>query len=462
MKKKKIFRPKRRYRIKHPGSNAAAIKAVASVACLAVLVFVGYSAAGPVSRYLEQKAAENSGQSPEMTDDSASSSEPVMTDVSEPVVTDGTAVSSVSEPVSETSVGVPAHDIDPAVTGESTAPVQTTADYDDYDDDDSQNELQYTIPKDQKFTLSDSGIAYPVPESIMDDLDSLDEEFRSIAAQGGTAVILPMKSYGGTFNYKTNIDFVYTDTDDDDVVVSDITAEMLAYTAKSAGLRPVARISVLADNNRYGEYRDGAYRNSDDTAWLDANPDDGGKPWLSPFDQTAQDYICDIVRELANAGFEEIIAEDFVFPSFRSSDIDRIGDFVEKGGDRYLALTDLAKMMTRAGKECGASVMIRVTAHNLVKGYGEIFHPEELQGCSVIVDYSERDLCDDLTVGGEYYDLNDMDISGRADAVFSAVDERCDGISTAVYIHRNSMDDEEYADLLDVLKNKGYTVYYIY
>ena len=47
-KSKRIFRPKRRYRIKKRNDNA--IKIISGVAALAVLVFVGYSAAGPISR----------------------------------------------------------------------------------------------------------------------------------------------------------------------------------------------------------------------------------------------------------------------------------------------------------------------------------------------------------------------------------------------------------------------------
>ena len=51
---RKIFRPKRRYKIRRHNENA--IKIITGVAAVAVLVFVGYSAAGPISRYLEERA----------------------------------------------------------------------------------------------------------------------------------------------------------------------------------------------------------------------------------------------------------------------------------------------------------------------------------------------------------------------------------------------------------------------
>ena len=72
-KSKRIFRPKRRYRIKKRNDNA--IKIISGVAALAVLVFVGYSAAGPISRYLANRSVQTETEpwTPENTDTQAAS-----------------------------------------------------------------------------------------------------------------------------------------------------------------------------------------------------------------------------------------------------------------------------------------------------------------------------------------------------------------------------------------------------
>ena len=72
-KSKRIFRPKRRYRIKKRNDNA--IQIISGVAALAVLVFVGYSAAGPISRYLANRSVQTETEpwTPENTDTQAAS-----------------------------------------------------------------------------------------------------------------------------------------------------------------------------------------------------------------------------------------------------------------------------------------------------------------------------------------------------------------------------------------------------
>ncbi len=293
-------------------------------------------------------------------------------------------------------------------------------------------------------------------------MESLKAALKELRINGCTAAVLPMKTEGGIFHYKTDIDFVDTVIDGDDPVVSELTASEIANAAEAEGLRPAALISVLYDNNRYGDYRDGSYRSLDDSTWLDTSPEKGGKPWLSPFDPVTQEYLCDIVRELSEAGFKEIICDDFIFPEFRSSDIELLGEDVSPYGDRHLALSGLAVMLTEAGAETGAQVMLRITANSVIKNYSELFYPYDLQGCSIIIDYSENNISRTMVYNDSEYILDGMDMYEKTSAIYKNVTSQCLDMETFPMIEEDSMSADDFSKAVKALTDMGYDRYYVY
>lgn len=456
-KRKKIFRPKRRYKIKRRNTNA--LKVVGGVAAVAVLVFVGYSAAGPVSRFFEERASHAEVDpwepSPEVTDAAQD-----MT-VSMPAGDDPIAY--VNDPA--VSKNIPA-EVTPADTAIAPDPenLPSTLLQTANSEGAAENTAAVTETAAPVFTpeLRSGGAAYTVSAEDMTDLETLTAALDQIKTDGCSAVILPMKIEGGFFCYNTGIPLVSTVTDGEYPVRSELSAETIANAAMERGLRPIALISVLKDNNRYGDYRDGAYHSLDDDTWLDTSPDKGGKPWISPFDDTAREYLCDIVKELGNAGFKEIIADDFIFPEFRSSDIDMLGDHVAPYSDRYQALTSLAVMMTEAGNETGAEVMLRITANSVIKGYSELFHPYDLAGCHIAIDYSENNIARTMIASDEEIILDDLGERDKVTAVFAEVTTQCGDMDTVPMIERDSMSAEDYNEAVAALTAIGYGKYYVY
>lgn len=428
---KRIFRPKRRYKIRR--QNEQALKIITSVAAVAVLVFVGYSAAGPISRYIENRAAqtESSEWTPDTTDAAVTETAPIQ---------QGDTPAQTAAPV-QTEAPVQTNAPVQTESAVTSAPVQTKAEP----------------------MIKEGGAAYTLSAEDMTDRESLEAALDDVRSSGASAVILPMKVQGGYFMYATTLNFVKTVTDGNDPVRSELSAKDIVKAAKAKGLRPVAMISVLYDNNRYGDDRDGSYHCYDDgAAWLDGSPDKGGKPWLSPFEDIAQDYLCDIVRELGGAGFTEIICDDFIFPEFRSSDIDMLGDEVSPYSDRHEALTKLSRMMTDAGKESGADVYLRITANSIIKGYSEVFYPEELIGCSVMVDFSEDNISRTMISGNTEVILDDMSERERIIAVFAEVNSQCGDMKTAAMLDRNSMAADDFAAAVEAVSALGYEKYYVY
>ncbi len=454
---KRLFRPKRRYRIKKNNTNA--IKAITGVLAVAVLVFVGYSAAGPVSEFLqtraEQKQQTEENAHTEQTDNSQEQAVILPEIITDAAVTEQTV--SVQTTASETEpVMTTAGDSMIETVDETTAPITQTE-----TETTTEAVTEETVPH-VSSVLKTEGAAFMISPESMADKESIGSALDELKAEGYTAVIFPMKTEGGIFRYDTKIPFVDTAIDGDDPVVSELSAEQVLYEAESRGLMAVGYISVLTDNNRYGDYRDGSYRSLDDSTWLDASPDNGGKPWISPFDPVAQEYLCDIVTELGDAGFTEIICDDFIFPDFRSSDIELLGEQVSERGDRYLALTKLAQMMTEAGKQSGADVMIRVTANSIIKGYSEVFVPEELAGCHVLVDYSEYNMASVIRSDGSEQDIESMEQYDKVTAVFDHIIGRSNNVEISPMFNRKSMTPDEYYHSIDAVTAMGYIKYYIY
>lgn len=432
--KKKIFKPKRHYKIKRRNENA--VKIIAGAAAVAALIFVGYSVAGPIGRYIASRPDRTETQPWTPTDTDIVTDDTAAQTADLPAVTDITK-SDISLPVSEEAQTSAAAVTEPAETTVTTVSEQTAA-------------------------LRDGGAAYYLDPDSMSDADSLDEALDELAASGCNAVIFPVKTEGGVFHYKTELDFVATVIDGNDPIQSELSAADIVKAAESRGLRPVALMSVLYDNNRYGDYRDGSYRSEDGDTWLDTSPDKGGKPWLSPFDETAQGYLCDIVTELGEAGFDEIICDDFIFPEFRSSDIDMLGEEVSPYSDRYQALTSLAVMMNNAGNDAGTRVMLRITANSVIRRYSELFYPDELEGCRIMIDYSENNISRTMVAGNDEVILDDMDMYDKITAVYGEVSSRCGDLPVYPMLDRESMSADDFDEAVKALTAMGYDEYYVY
>lgn len=432
--KKKIFKPKRHYKIKRRNENA--VKIIAGAAAVAALIFVGYSVAGPIGKYIASRPDRTETQPWTPTDTDTVTDDTAAQTAELPAVTDITK-SDISLPVSEEAQTSAAAVTEPAETTVTTVSEQTAA-------------------------LRDGGAAYYLDPDSMSDADSLDAALDELAASGCNAVIFPVKTEGGVFHYRTELDFVATVIDGNDPIQSELSAADIVKAAESRGLRPVALMSVLYDNNRYGDYRDGSYRSEDGDTWLDTSPDKGGKPWLSPFDETAQEYLCDIVTELGEAGFDEIICDDFIFPEFRSSDIDMLGEEVSPYSDRYQALTSLAVMMNNAGNDAGTRVMLRITANSVIRRYSELFYPDELEGCRIMIDYSENNISRTMVAGNDEVILDDMDMYDKITAVYGEVSSRCGDLPVYPMLDRESMSADDFDEAVKALTAMGYDEYYVY
>ncbi|MEQ2456411.1 putative glycoside hydrolase [Flavonifractor hominis] len=127
-----------------------------------------------------------------------------------------------------------------------------------------------------------------------------------VEAAGANAAIFDMKTDGGQLNYASSLPLaVQTGASATDESLNDAIRQL-----NDGDVYTVARISCLRDNivpraemplalhTSAGNWRDwGDYR------------------WLSPFNEQAVDYVCGVCRELAELGFDEILLDNWAFPT---------------------------------------------------------------------------------------------------------------------------------------------------
>ena len=159
--------------------------------------------------------------------------------------------------------------------------------------------------------------AVTVPENIFYSdtayytfLKSLDEEV--------TAVVIDLKTQSGTVTYSSEQVSVINAG-----AVNEKAADLekRVKTARNFGLDVVLRIYAFEDSTAPYNVSSMAirYESADGVLWLDDSVDNGGKPWLNPYSDTAQKYILDIVYDAIDAEADAILLEGVRFPDDEDS-----------------------------------------------------------------------------------------------------------------------------------------------
>lgn len=162
------------------------------------------------------------------------------------------------------------------------------------------------------------------PQDLMDDPDAVRQKLEQLPA--GTAVMLDVKGYRGYFYYSTtvgrNTSGSYDISKMDDLIrwlassdlyviarMSSLRDFDLAYHDNSCGLAKTSGV-LYADNGRYGL----GY-------------------WLDPANDKVVHYLTQVIRELRDKGFDEVVLQNFCFPDT---------DSLSFKGDKAAALSNAA------------------------------------------------------------------------------------------------------------------------
>lgn len=386
-----------------------ALRILLGLIVIAALVFVGYSVGKPILNYLNK---EN-----ENTDN-------------------------VEEPWTP-----------PAVTSEVTETLDTSGD-----------STEVTVEPSETVTSSDNKInssgltAYMLSEDALSDPSQFSALLDHVKADGYTAVSVTLKAKGGKIYYSTASTMAKSD---ENAVVGNMPIQQIASLIKNSGLKMIAELNILEDNNRYGEYRDGSYHALDGSTWLDTAADKGGKPWLSPFDDDTKELVRYMADEVSAAGFDYITVSGLTFPTFRNSDLNLLGDTV-KDANRYKALIELANIVQTAANEHNTKAFIRTNAADIIYGRAEIFKPSELSGYTLLIDFDPAEFTESVVYNNNEIVFSELDSSGKFKTAFEIIKGQCKTeISVIPVITESGSNHADYDSLIAEIINEDFESYFV-
>lgn len=133
----------------------------------------------------------------------------------------------------------------------------------------------------------------------------------TLAQQGVTAVVIPLKDETGAVYYASSVAMAKTA-----VAGAAIDAAGVAKAFTEAGITPVAGIWAFKDATAPYSDRSAAVKyQGTDYNWLDNSKELGGKPWLNPNSAAAQGYISDLITEVTALGFPKTLVFGLQFPT---------------------------------------------------------------------------------------------------------------------------------------------------
>jgi hypothetical protein len=166
-------------------------------------------------------------------------------------------------------------------------------------------------------------------------------------SKGFKSVVIEMKDDEGRLLYKSEIEELSAF---DEIVTGTLTAAQIVEICLEEGLIPVARVNTLKDHIAPKKLQGIGFVN-----WLDNKPEEGGKRWSNPFLEGTVEYNANIVRELSEAGFSDIVLANTIFPYFRGKDFTLLPEHETNPATRFSALSDFINAVSDSLGEVGDS-----------------------------------------------------------------------------------------------------------
>ncbi|MBQ6042119.1 MAG: hypothetical protein IJL32_15260 [Oscillospiraceae bacterium] len=241
-------------------------------------------------------------------------------------------------------------------------------------------------------------VAYLVSPDALSNRETLEAAARKISADGYTSMILPLKLKGGMLTFASENPRAKECGACNDGMLK---LRQMYNLAKRCGLTCIGQLSTLEDHVYPNVYMEGSYTfQNGATRWLDNKPEQGGKPWLNPFDDASGNYLSELAAEIEKAGFKGVICTDTVFPHFFNSDAELLGNRIQDAVQRKQALSSVLNRISAAAS--GASCY--VTLEGLAAGTEEAFDSEQLLMRPVVVEMDPAAYTQPFSVGEQRYD----------------------------------------------------------
>lgn len=232
-------------------------------------------------------------------------------------------------------------------------------------------------------------------QDLMDDPDAVLKKLQQLPS--GTAVLMDVKGYRGYYFYSTSAgdhtSGLY-DLDKMDALIRWLGQSELYVIARMPALHDF--VSVWDDNSL-------GLKTASGKLYTDQGQYGLGY-WLDPTNAAVQSMLVDVIRELKNKGFDEVVLQDFCFPDT---------DSLAFSGDRAQALDQLAQKLVDscAGEDFSLSFASSDPSFSLPEGRCRLFlediSPENAQNAwqSVVMEDKQRYLVFIAPNGDTRYDI---------------------------------------------------------
>lgn len=212
---------------------------------------------------------------------------------------------------------------------------------------------------------------------------------------------IPLKSDDGFLWYASSV----YDAQAAGAVRGTMSLDEIVSVVENNGYKAAAVISAFEDSRFPALYYDAGYLTyADGAQWIDNDAEAGGKPWMSPYSQKALDYLSEITGEISSSGFDRLICSELVFPPFRQSDLELLGERYGRS-DRCMALTSAANLMYDKAMSNGVSVQVEISAADILSGRGDVLQPMLLSATNVILRIDTDELSRGVSDGTALYEF---------------------------------------------------------
>ena len=153
-----------------------------------------------------------------------------------------------------------------------------------------------------------------IDNQSLGELDDLSKKLNEAKTNGFNAVVLDFKTQEGVLTYHSNLISYWADLN----IIDDFIIEKI----KSEGFIIIGNIYCFEDTvapQRIGAY---VYEDVEKTKiWFDAPAINGGRVWLDPTSQRANNYICSVINEVTNLGVDCIYLQSVEFPTAQKNNV---------------------------------------------------------------------------------------------------------------------------------------------
>lgn len=195
---------------------------------------------------------------------------------------------------------------------------------------------------------------YADTAALTNGIDAVQEQIKALPLN--TPIMLDVKSPRGNFYYSSSV------SSNRDSKVDTEAMDGLIRQLDSSGRYLIARLPALRDRD-YGLHNvsDGVF----DSRGAYLFQDDGGCYWLNPAKQGTITYLVQIITELKNLGFDEVVFDAFSFPTTQ---------YMKFDGDKAEALATAAKtLVTTCATENFAVSFVQEASFSLPEGRSRLY-----------------------------------------------------------------------------------------